>query len=104
MNCAVSHSFRRSVFAGFLLGVLLLLPRMVLGQSYRGSIRGKVSDPTGGLLAGAKITSKNVDTGLTRDGITNEEGTYRARGIARRHLYRHGERDGICAGVRRTWW
>jgi hypothetical protein len=76
MNCAVSHSFRKSVSARVLLIVVLLLPGMVLGQSYRGSIRGKVSDPSGGLLAAAKITSKNVDTGLTRDGVTNEEGTY----------------------------
>src|SRR5665811_1236463 len=76
MNCAVSHSFRKTVSARVLLIVVLLLPGMVLGQSYRGSIRGKVSDPSGGLLAAAKITSKNVDTGLTRDGVTNEEGTY----------------------------
>ncbi len=76
MNRAVSQSFRKSVYAGLLLIVFLLLSGMVLGQSYRGSIRGKVSDPSGGLLAAAKITSKNVDTGLTRDGVTNEEGTY----------------------------
>lgn len=76
MKCAAWHSFRKPVSAKLLLVVFLLLPGMVLGQSYRGSIRGKVSDPSGGLLAGAKITSKNVDTGLTRDGVTNEEGMY----------------------------
>src|SRR6266568_4274253 len=76
MNRVASHSFRKSVYAALFLFVVLLLPGRVLAQSYRGSIRGKVSDPGGGLVAGAKITSKNFDTGLSRDGVTNEEGTY----------------------------
>src|SRR5437660_2670702 len=49
---------------------------MMLAQSYRGSIRGKVDDPSGSLIAGAKITSKNVDTGLTRESVTSADGTY----------------------------
>jgi hypothetical protein len=76
MKCAASHSFRKSMSEGAFLVVVLLLSGMMLAQSYRGSIRGKVSDPGGGLVAGAKITSKNIDTGLSRDGVTNEEGTY----------------------------
>ena len=68
MKCAASHSFRKNVSGGVFLVVVLLLSGMVLAQSYRGSIRGKVSDPGGGLVAGAKIASKNIDTGLTRDG------------------------------------
>jgi hypothetical protein len=56
--------------------IFLLLPGLVGAQSFRGSIRGKVSDPSGGLVAGAKISSKNVDTGLTRDVATNNEGTF----------------------------
>ena len=67
-----SNSFARVI----LLGVLLLIPAVLLSQSFRGSIRGKVTDPSGGLVAGAKVAVKNVDTGLRRDAVTSEEGTF----------------------------
>ena len=58
--------------------VLLLLCTTVLttAQSYRGSIRGKVVDPSGGVIAGAKITAKSSATGLTRDTMTDADGAY----------------------------
>jgi len=48
----------------------------MVGQSYRGSIRGSVTDPSGGLVAGAKVHAKNNDTGLLRDTVTTAEGAY----------------------------
>ncbi len=54
----------------------LLLPCLVLAQSFRGSIRGKVVDPNGNVIAGAKITAKNSATGQVRDGITGDDGAY----------------------------
>ena len=56
--------------------VLLSSPALLMAQSFRGSIRGKISDPSGSLIAGAKVTAKNSDTGLTRESTTNDEGTY----------------------------
>src|SRR5579862_1742925 len=56
--------------------VLVMVPAVLLGQSFRGSIRGKVSDPSGGLVQGAKVTSKNFDTGLGREAVTDADGTY----------------------------
>ena len=41
---------------------LLLLPGSLLAQSYRGSIRGHVVDPSGGVMAGAKVTARNGAT------------------------------------------
>jgi hypothetical protein len=77
MNNATSCSFRNAaVRVMFLCSAALLIPSLVLAQSFRGSIRGKVADPSGSLVAGAKITSKNVDTGLTRDATTTDEGTF----------------------------
>jgi hypothetical protein len=55
---------------------ICLVPTLLAAQSFRGAIRGKVTDPSGSLVAGAKITSHNLDTGLTRDTLTNAEGTY----------------------------
>ena len=53
-----------------LLTLVLLLPRVLLAQSFRGSIRGKVVDPSGSLIAGAKVTAKNSATGQVREAAT----------------------------------
>jgi Carboxypeptidase regulatory-like domain len=58
------------------LALVLLIPCLLLAQSYRGSIRGKVSDPSGALVAGAKVTAKNSDTGVIRETVTGVDGGY----------------------------
>src|SRR6188508_3256198 len=45
-------------------------------QKITGTIRGSVTDPTGAIIAGAKVTVKNEDTGLTRSGTTTSAGIY----------------------------
>src|SRR5579864_6527574 len=76
MNKSLLHLLRSRVFRSGTLLFFLLLPAFLFSQSFRGSIRGKVTDPSGSLIAGAKITAKNANTGLVRDVLTNEEGTY----------------------------
>jgi len=56
--------------------VLVLIPAVLLAQSFRGSIRGNVKDASGALLAGAKVTAKNNATGLSRETKTGEDGSY----------------------------
>jgi outer membrane receptor protein involved in Fe transport len=56
--------------------VALLLSSVLSAQSFRGSIRGKVADPLGGLVAGAKVTAKNSATGLVREVLTGADGGY----------------------------
>ena len=41
-----------------------------------GSVDGIVKDPSGALLTGVKVTLKNVDTGITRATVSNEEGYF----------------------------
>ncbi len=60
------------IFAAF----LLLFVASVFGQSFRGSIRGVVTDPSGGVLANAKVTAKNINTGLQREASTGPDGSY----------------------------
>ena len=48
----------------------------VHGQSDRGSIRGTVTDPSGGLVPNAKVTVTNVETNETRETTTSDEGAY----------------------------
>jgi Carboxypeptidase regulatory-like domain/TonB-dependent Receptor Plug Domain/TonB dependent receptor len=66
------HKFQRVV----LLAIALLVPGIVLAQSFRGSIRGQVVDPSGSVMAGAKITAKNSATGLLRESNTGADGAY----------------------------
>ena len=56
--------------------VMLLMPCFLFAQSYRGSIRGHVVDPSGSVMAGAKVTAKNGATGLTRETVTGIDGGY----------------------------
>jgi hypothetical protein len=55
---------------------IVLIPTVMLAQSFRGSIRGSVKDASGALLAGAKVTAKNNATGLVRETKTGEDGSY----------------------------
>ena len=45
-------------------------------QTTNGSIQGTVSDPNGGAVAGASVTARNLDTGLTHATSTTDAGIY----------------------------
>ncbi len=55
---------------------VLLMSSLLVAQSFRGSIRGQVIDPSGKLIVGAKVTAKNAATGLVRDTTTGDDGAY----------------------------
>jgi outer membrane receptor protein involved in Fe transport len=48
----------------------------VAAQQITGSIRGTVSDPSGAIVQAARITAKQVETGLTRVVVTDHQGEY----------------------------
>ncbi|HEX3322374.1 MAG TPA: carboxypeptidase regulatory-like domain-containing protein [Terriglobales bacterium] len=54
----------------------LLFACSLFAQSFRGLIRGKVADPTGSLIAGAKVTARSSATGLVRETVTGSDGGY----------------------------
>jgi hypothetical protein len=58
--------------------LLLVLPLTTAAQTFRGTILGSVTDQTGAVVAGAKVTVRNVDTGLVRTTTTATDGTYAA--------------------------
>jgi hypothetical protein len=60
--------------ASFLMLVLVASP--ALAQKITGTLRGEVTDPTGAVISGAKVTVTNEDTGLTRSGTTTSAGIY----------------------------
>jgi len=64
-----------------LLPLLITLSIKVFGQSTRGSVSGTVSDTSKGVLPGAAVTIKNVDTGITSTAKTNSVGNYSVAGL-----------------------
>jgi outer membrane receptor protein involved in Fe transport len=57
--------------------VFILLATVSLSaQTFRGTILGTVTDPTGAVIAGAKVTVKNAGTGLERATETSAGGSY----------------------------
>jgi len=58
---------------GFL---LLFVSASLIAQTFRGTILGTVTDPQGAVISGAKVTVRNVNTGLERTTQTNTDGSY----------------------------
>ncbi len=56
--------------------ILLLCTSSLLGQTFRGTILGTVTDPQGAVVVGAKVTVRNVNTGLERATQTSADGSY----------------------------
>ncbi len=56
---------------------LLLLSPLASGQENQGSIAGNVVDPTGALVAGAKLTAKGQSTGTVYQAVSSSAGSYR---------------------------
>jgi hypothetical protein len=48
----------------------------LMAQTFRGTILGTVTDPSGAVVAGAKVTVRNTNTGLERTTQTSNDGSY----------------------------
>ena len=62
---------------GFVCLILCLLRTAAFAQDPTGAIEGTVSDRTAAALAGAKVSVRNLDTGLTRETTSGTDGFYR---------------------------
>ena len=57
--------------------LLILGSGACFGQSTNaGDIRGTVTDPSGALIPGVTVSVLNVDTGISKDFVTNQDGLY----------------------------
>ena len=79
----VGHGSRGSAFYTFCLFVcalfaLLLLPPLGLAQSSLGSgrLEGTVLDPSGAVVAGAAVTARNTETGVSTTQRSDSEGHF----------------------------
>src|SRR5467141_3269324 len=55
---------------------VLLAAASLAAQTFRGTILGTVTDPSGAVVAGAKVSAKNLGTGLERTTETSPDGSY----------------------------
>ena len=62
--------------ARMMLVFVILAAVSLSAQTFRGTILGTVTDPTGAVLPGAKVTVKNTGTGLERSTETSADGSY----------------------------
>ena len=72
------RAFRLCVIIVILAVVSSLL---CVAQTYLGSILGLVTDSSGAVVADAKVTVRNVATGIVRNLVTNKIGEYIARDL-----------------------
>jgi len=59
-----------------ILALSLLIPTLLSAQGASGRILGRIADPTGAILSGAKVTLTNEATGISRDAKSNDSGDY----------------------------
>jgi Carboxypeptidase regulatory-like domain len=62
--------------ARIILAFVLLTALSLSAQTFRGTILGTVTDPSGAVVAGASVTVKNEGTGLARTTNTSADGSY----------------------------
>src|ERR1043165_5601096 len=62
--------------------VLLIFGASVVNAQFKASIQGTITDSTGGLVPGVKVTLTNPATNKSQDVSTNDEGFYRISGLA----------------------
>src|SRR6202162_3663477 len=55
---------------------VLLSTTVLVGQTFRGTILGTVTDPSGAVVAGATVKVRNVATGLERTTATSADGSF----------------------------
>lgn len=74
----MSDHARKPFTAWFAVTILLLAAAVVSAQSLQtGDIQGTISDPSGAVIPGAKVTLKSLDTGSTQTTTANQSGDYR---------------------------
>ncbi len=62
-------------FVAFLLAIFAALGGAAWGQT-NASLRGTVTDQSGGIVVGAKVTLQNVGTGIARKTTSGNDGSY----------------------------
>jgi len=95
------------MWLGVLACTAMLCAATLSAQEFRGTILGRVSDPTGAVVPGAKVTVTNQDTNVPMNVETNAEGNYvapfvlpgRYRVVVAAKGFRQVVREGVIVQV-----
>jgi hypothetical protein len=71
---SLSTTFKTVLQAGLVAGLLLAVP--LLGQEFRGTITGKVIDPSGAAVPKVEIEARNADTSVSTTARSDDAGVY----------------------------
>jgi len=74
---------------------LLVGTGLLLGQFEYGEILGTVRDASQAVVMGAKVTLRNLDTNVVREGVTNEQGDYSFPGLRAGRYSIQSEKEGF---------
>lgn len=77
------------------LTLILGLQSISLAQEASGRIIGTITDPTGAVVAGAKVTVTNIATSVSRETVTDSEGNYQVLSLALGTYRVSAERQGF---------
>jgi hypothetical protein len=72
---------RRGFCLALMFALLFAAPATFFGQSYFGTVTGVLTDPTGAMLSGAKVTLTDQDKGYTFNTTSDSAGRYLFRSI-----------------------
>jgi hypothetical protein len=86
---------RRSISYLIAVAALLSTTQLSRSQGAVGTILGQVSDSTGALIPGAKVTITESDTNVSHTAITGPTGTYRVPYLNPGHYNVHVEATGF---------
>lgn len=79
--------------------VLACTVSLAAHAQYNGSIRGNVTDSTGALVPGAKVTLTNTDTGQQQVSVSSDAGIYNFNALPPAHFSITAEKDGFKTKV-----
>ena len=87
----------------FLSGALFVLlgASLMWGQVTTATILGRVQDQTGAVVPGVSVTARNVNTGLSRTVVSNEQGRYQVLSLPPGNYEVQGEMAGFQKAIRR---
>ena len=88
------------VLVCLVVGFFLLFTHSVVAQVTTGAISGAIQDDTGAVLPGVSVSATQVDTGITRDVISDDEGRYRVSNLALGSYRIQAELPGFQTAVR----
>ena len=89
-------------FVGMIVGCAIAIIALVpvgLSQTVTGAITGEVTDPSGAVIAGAKVTAHAVSTGVDTQATTNAAGQYRIEFLPIGHYTVSVQASGFATGT-----